>query len=158
MCSSDLGLTTAGIAAVGGLPVAAPGYLQIAVGVALFYGILGASTGMVFALTLALAERRTSFATLRMSRVLLWGAASGAVYPTLFLALSRSPAQQLSRDTLVGFLVSIAFGMGSAALMLALARKARATATVALPDGAASQWEAEVVQRASERVNSQDDR
>lgn len=48
---------------------------------AVLWAVWGAVSGAVFALLLAIAERRRTIADLRMSRVALWGAIGGVVIP-----------------------------------------------------------------------------
>jgi len=92
---------------------------------ALVSGVVGALSGAAFAGTVALTERRTSFASLSIGRMLAWGAlGSGAVALALAAVASltsgRVPWPLLP---LVG--VSVALGAASSASMLWLARRAR---------------------------------
>ena len=50
---------------------------------ALGWGLMGAISGFLFALTLALAERGRTVATLSMGRVALWGAIGALILPLI---------------------------------------------------------------------------
>ena len=50
---------------------------------ALGWGVMGAISGFLFALTLALAERGRTIATLSMGRVALWGGVGALVLPLI---------------------------------------------------------------------------
>ncbi len=106
---------------------------------ALVSGVIGAMSGAAFASIVALTERRATFVSLSIGRMLGWGAVgSGAVALALTavasIATGRAPWSLLP---LVG--VSVALGAASSAGMLWLARRAHDDpSTPALGSGASS--------------------
>jgi hypothetical protein len=102
------------------------------------WAIFGAIGGVLFALTLGLAERRrSSFDKLSMRRVVSWGAIGGAAFPILVLPLVPIVAPEYARQLpdihdlsaalhqaiLVGMVYG-ALGAISAGVSLRLARRA----------------------------------
>src|SRR5690606_26475919 len=88
-------------------------------------GLLGATTGAVFALGLWFGERGSSITSLTIGRAAAWGVLAAAVYPAVLawrLSLGASGfVQHFGGPTLIG----LGLGAASAALMVALARRAR---------------------------------
>ena len=104
----------AGLAGVGFSPV---------LGMTLFYGIIGVWAGAVFASVLAVGDRRRTFAGLRMSRVVTWGMLGGVSYPVLVWLVASSGSGPMPSGLGVAVGLTAVLGGGSAAAMLALARR-----------------------------------
>jgi hypothetical protein len=122
--------------------------LRAFVGVAIFFTGIGAWAGGVFALMMAAAERRHSFAELSTARVALWGAAGGVSLPLMILLvnLRAGPAD----EGLWPMFFCTVLGTLSAWGMLAVARRARgadAQLGAGVPEFSAGSREAEHVAR-----------
>ena len=88
--------------------------------------VRGAISGAVFAVVLAIAGRRRSFATLRFRDMVLWGAIGGVLVPTVGFGI-HALTTSVSASPLalgVGFGITAAVGAVTAAGTLWIARKA----------------------------------
>ena len=88
-------------------------------------GAWGLLSGAIFSLALAAAERRGSIERLARRRVMLWGALSGVVFPTIAIATIASQQRIPDGDRLflLGVTVtSVVYGALVAGALLAAAR------------------------------------
>ena len=102
--------------------------LSIIGGIAVRWGMLGAINGALFAIVLALAEKRGSIATMSLARFALWGAVATVVVPAIVLGmlLIMVPSGDLFFQFLpVVFL--LALGAVCSAGMLWLSRRERSS-------------------------------
>lgn len=98
-------------------------YIGIIVGSTVFYGIVGLWSGAVFAVTMAISERRRVFTDLSMSRVVAWGVLGGISYPLLALLFTSMSGAAVG-GLAVALGITAALGAGSAWAMLRAARRA----------------------------------
>lgn len=110
---------------------------------AVWFGLVGAWAGGVFATIMAISERRRTFSQLSMRRVVAWGVLGGISYPvipTIMNLLRGVPAKS-------GFgfavLMTGAFGAVSAWGMLRAARRGGSTPPSQLGEGSAAGWDIE---------------
>lgn len=89
----------------------------------LFYSLVGMWTGVAFASVLSFGDRRRTFAELTMPRVATWGALGGVSYPLTSLLLTMSLGGIVPSDLGAALGITALLGAGSAAAMLALARR-----------------------------------
>jgi hypothetical protein len=97
--------------------------------------VLGASSGAVFAMLLALFERRRSLQDLSVRRLSIWGAAAGAALPIAgsLLLVAFVSGLSLSSDAPVVFAVLALLGASSAWATLTIARRGATGEQVAPP-------------------------
>ena len=115
----------------------APGLLPVT----LFYGIVGMWAGGVFAVVMAISERRRAFTDLSMVRVVAWGILGGVSYPLVGLVLNKL----MGGDRIGGLGAALgltgAFGALSAWAMLRAARGAQARPTAQLAAPQTDEWQ-----------------
>ena len=116
---------------------APPGLLALPV----FYGFVGVWAGSVFAIMMAISERRRAFAELTMARVVSWGVLGGISYPLLTLALNRAMGADVG-GLGVALAVTGPFGALSAWVTLRTARRADGRAQAQLVTGTMPAWDA----------------
>jgi hypothetical protein len=100
------------------------------------FALLGALSGAVFSVVLALAERRERIETLRWRRIAGWGVV-GAVVPALVLlggAIWRVDSLHFGWWMVSGIAVSSTLGLTSAVGMLAMARRTEAIELPRMPE------------------------
>jgi len=107
------------------VPIEFP-WLRIVATATVIWTVWGAISGAVFALVLALAERRHALSELSMPRFALWGALGAITLPVIYLviiAIQERDPEMLGPFALV---LSVCAGVGAvaAAGTLALARRA----------------------------------
>ena len=90
-----------------------------------FFGVWGAVSGGVFALALAIAERRRSIEQLSMWRVGAWGAIGGAALPALGTALSilEGSIARIAPQAAILFAITALLGALCATGTVAIARR-----------------------------------
>lgn len=116
-------------------------YASVALSSALFYAIVGVWAGGIFAITMAISERRHTFTELRMSRVITWGVLGGVSYPLLGWTLSKLTGQEIGGLT-TALVLTATFGALSAWAMLRLARRTADPEPTLLGAGGVETWTA----------------
>ena len=102
----------------------------------LFFGVYGGISGAIFALLLALAERRRTLEQLSMARVTTWGVLGGAVLPAFGIATIGVNGGFRGAPPMVGWVLvsmlvaSALLGGLCASGTLALGRRAPADANI----------------------------
>ena len=110
--------------------IAAPySLLRVAQTAALGFGVLGAVVGSAFALALAVAGRRLSFAQLTPRRVVASGVLGGLVVATALLLRRIIVIGPPERAFMPDLVIAAALGGATAWLMLRVARRAPAVPT-----------------------------
>lgn len=90
----------------------------------LFYAISGALAGGLFAMLMAVGERRRTFSELSTRRVVAWGTLAGLSYPVLWFTVRTVMLGSTSIGGLLfSFIVPAALGAASAWTMFSLARR-----------------------------------
>lgn len=118
-------------------------YASVAPISALFYGTVGIWAGGIFAITMAISERRHIFTELRMSRVVTWGVLGGASYPLVGWVISKLTSQEIG-GLATALAVTATFGALSAWAMLRLARRSADPEPSQLGAGSVESWTAPV--------------
>ena len=95
---------------------------------ALMWTLWGATSGVLFAIVLSLAERRGTLADLSKTRVTVWGALGAMTLPAVFflLAAISDPDSSWIVGTALALAISAACGAMSSAATLHLARRSPA--------------------------------
>ena len=101
------------------LVVASPPFAIMA-----FYGILGIWAGGVFAVVMAISERRHTFADLSTRRVITWGVLGGISYPILGTLINKIVGGAHIEGFGTALVLTGVFGALSAWAMLVAARRA----------------------------------
>ncbi|MBX3173724.1 MAG: hypothetical protein KF709_04895 [Gemmatimonadaceae bacterium] len=91
---------------------------------ALVSGVIGALSGAAFAGTVAVTERRATFVTLSMGRMLGWGAVGSGAVALMLTAVASTVSGRAPWALLPLVGVSVALGAASSAGMLWFARRA----------------------------------
>ena len=108
------------------LPTPATVALAVIFSIARWFAVVGGINGLVFAVVIAIAERRQSLAALSLARFALWGGVAALVLPivtTLIIVYAFGPSDfGVSLTPLAEFL---ALGMASAAAILLIARRGK---------------------------------
>jgi hypothetical protein len=109
-------------------PYRTPSYGQLLARGFLIFSIWGAVSGAVFALALALAERKRSVSDLSMRRVATWGALGGVTLPLIGIVVMPyiGPSTWMFVAQILG--ATGLLGAGCAAGTLALVRRGEASA------------------------------
>lgn len=107
----------------------------------LFYAISGAFAGGLFAMLMAVNERRRTFSDLSTRRVVAWGTLAGLSYPVLWFTVrtvtfGSAPIGGL----LFSFILPAALGAASAWGMLSLARRSNPPDPLMLDTARPSEW------------------
>ena len=101
--------------------------ISVILSIGKWFGVVGAINGLLFALVLAIAERKQSVATLSLTRFALWGGVATLVVPlftTLIFLYVFGPSDfGISITPLAEFM---ALGMVSATAILLIARRGKA--------------------------------
>lgn len=111
-----------------GLRPVEPSFTDLLAGALSFFGVSGAVSGAVFAISLAIAERRRRIEDLSMKRVALWGAIGGVTIPAVGTAmdiLTGLARSALQPDLIVIFGIAALLGSFCSTATLALARRGK---------------------------------
>lgn len=91
------------------------------------WGLLGAGTGATFALLLLAFERRSTLAKFAITRAALWGSVAGAGYASVTIARFLAQIGRAPSEVGTSIVVGAVLGGCSAAMNLALAKRAART-------------------------------
>lgn len=107
----------------------------------LFYAISGAFAGGLFAMLMAVNERRRTFSELSTRRVVAWGTLAGLSYPVLWFTVRTVMfGSAYIGGLLFSFIVPAALGAASAWGMLSLARRSNPPDPLMLDTARPSEW------------------
>ena len=116
--------------------VLTPGPLALMV----FYGILGIWAGGVFAVVMAISERRRTFADLSTRRVITWGVLGGISYPVVGTLINKIMGGGHIEGFGTALVLTGVFGALSAWAMLVAARRAGSRSLSQLSAPRPTEW------------------
>lgn len=105
-----------------------------------FYGILGIWAGGVFAVVMAISDRRRTFADLSTRRVITWGVLGGISYPVVGALINKIVGGGQIEGFRTALVLTGAFGAVSAWATLVAARRAGSRSPSQLSAPGPTEW------------------